>query len=196
MCFLMPLWMRFHEGQGLSDTGILQSMKPFVFLAFLMVPLLAFADSGNNGFRLTSSAFENNAVIPKEYTCDGGDVNPPLAFKNIPPKTKSLALTVSDPDAPEGTWSHWVVYNISPNTGEIIENTNPGTEGLSDFGKYTYGGPCPADEKLHHYIFRGYALDDILYVNEDPSLGEVEKAVRNHTIAKTELVGTYQKLPF
>ena len=66
------------------------------------------------------------------------------SFKNVPAKTKSLALTVSDPDAPEGTWSHWVVYNIPPNTGEIIENTNPGTEGLSDFGKYIYGGPLPA----------------------------------------------------
>jgi len=173
-------------------------MKLFtiILIGFLIFPLIVLADPGPHDFQLTSSAFENNSDIPKKYTCDGGDVNPPLKFKNVPARTKSLALTVSDPDAPEGTWSHWVVYNISPNTGEIIENTNPGTEGLSDFGKYTYGGPCPSDEKLHHYIFRAFALNDILYINEGPTLNEVEKAVRSHTIAKTELVGTYQKLPF
>ncbi len=109
--------------------------------------MLVWADPVSNDFQLTSTAFKNNADIPKKYTCDGGDINPPLTFKNVPVKAQSLALTVSDPDAPEGTWSHWVIYNIPPNTGEIIENTNPGTEGLSDFGKYTYGGPCPPDEQ-------------------------------------------------
>ncbi len=167
-----------------------------ILAGFLIFPLLTWADSGPNDFQLSSTAFDNGAAIPKKYTCDGGDINPTLIFKNVPAKTRSLALTVSDPDAPEGIWSHWVVYNISPNTQEIIENTNPGTEGLSDFGKYTYAGPCPADEKPHHYIFRAFALNDILYINEDPTLAEVEKAVRSHTIAKTELVGTYQKLPF
>ena len=161
-----------------------------------MFPLVLHADPGPHDFQLTSSAFEPNASIPKKYTCDGGDVNPPLAFKNVPAKTKSLALTVSDPDAPEGIWSHWLIYNIPPNTGDIIENTNPGTEGLSDFGKYTYGGPCPSNEKLHHYIFRAYALDSILNINEGPSFSEVEKAVQGHILAKTELIGTYQKSAF
>jgi len=106
-----------------------------LLLAILLFPVLAKADS----FQLTSNQFDNNATIPKKYTCDGSDVNPPLTFKNVPSNAKSLALTVTDPDAPEGTWSHWVVYNISPNAGEIMENTNPGTEGLSDFGKYVWG---------------------------------------------------------
>lgn len=167
-----------------------------IFTGCLIFPFPAGADSGSNNFQLTSSTFQNNEAIPKKYTCDGGDVNPPLTFKNVPAKTKSLALTVSNPDAPEGSWSQWVVYNIPPNTGEIIENTNPGTEGLSDFGKYTYAGPCPVDDKVHHYIFRAFALNDILYINEDPTLNEVEKAVRYHTIAKAELTGSYQKLPF
>jgi len=167
-----------------------------LFIGFLISPLPVWANSGSNDFQLTSTAFEANADIPKKYTCDGGDINPPLAFKNVPAKTKSLALTISDPDAPEGTWSHWVIYNIPPNTGEIIENTNPGTEGLNDFGKYTYGGPCPPDERLHHYIFRLYALNTILNINEGPSLSEVEKALRGHIIAKTELIGTYQKSVF
>ena len=173
-------------------------MKTFIiiFTGFLVSPLIVWASPELNEFQLTSTAFENNGDIPKKYTCEGGDINPPLTIKNIPAKTKSLALTISDPDAPEGTWSHWVVYNISPNTREIIENTNPGTEGLNDFGKYTYGGPCPPNEKLHHYIFRLYALNTVLNINEGPTLNEVEKAVRWHTIAKAKLVGTYQKLPF
>ena len=173
-------------------------MKTLLIIASLLLispPLvMAFWDAGD--FQVTSPAFGNNEVIPKDYTCNGGDVNPPLIFKNVPPKTKSFAITVSDPDAPEGVWSHWVVYNISPATRQIKENSNPGTEGLSDFGKYVYGGPCPQDEKVHHYIFRVFALNDLLYINEGPSFAEVEKAVRFHTIAKSELTGTYQKLPF
>ena len=159
----------------------------------LFFPLRVFADSPSNNFQITSSAFSDGDDIPKRFTCDGGDVNPPLAIKNVPSKAKSLTLTVSDPDAPEGTWSHWIIYNISPNTSEIIENTNPGTEGLSDFGKYTYGGPCPSDNRLHHYIFRVYALNTILNINEGPSLPEVEKAIRGHIISQTQLTGTYQK---
>jgi len=167
-----------------------------IFMGLLLSPLLVWAGPGANALQLTSTAFENNSEIPKKYTCFGGDVNPPLTFKNVPAKTKSLALTIADPDAPEGTWSHWIVYNISPKKAEITENTNPGTEGLNDFGKYAYGGPCPPDEKLHHYIFHLYALDTILIINEGPTLNEVEKAIQWHTIAKAKLTGTYQKLPF
>jgi Raf kinase inhibitor-like YbhB/YbcL family protein len=143
--------------------------------------------------QLTSVSFKNNGNIPQKYTCEGGDINPPLTIKNVPHLSQSLVLTVSDPDAPEGNWSHWVVYNISPNTIEIIKNTNPGTEGLNDFGKYAYGGPCPPDERPHHYIFRLYALDFFLIINEGPTLGEVEKAIRGHIIAQTQLVGLYRK---
>jgi Raf kinase inhibitor-like YbhB/YbcL family protein len=167
-----------------------------IFLGLLMIPLPVRADPGQNAFTISSAAFNNNADIPKKYTCDGKDVNPPLLIQNVPDKTKSLALTVTDPDAPEGTWTHWVIYNIPPNTGDIIENTNPGTEGLSDFGKYTYGGPCPPDAKVHHYIFRLYALNTAININEGPSISEVEKAINGHVIAKTELTGTYQKPVF
>ena len=172
-------------------------MKTLIILMGLLIsPLFVWADSKSGDFQLTSTAFEDNAVIPKKYTCNGGDINPPLAFKNVPAKTKSLALLVSDPDAPEGTWSHWVVYNMPPNTGEILENTNPGTEGLNDFGKYAYGGPCPPDEKLHHYIFQAFALNNILYINEGPSISEVEKAIKGHVIANAKLIGTFQKAVF
>ncbi len=161
-------------------------------MAFLIGPMTVQADS----FQLVSSAFDNNSEIPKKYTCDGADINPPLTFKNVPPKAKTLVLTVSDPDAPEGTWSHWVVYNIPPEKPEIKENSIPGTEGLSDFGKYAYAGPCPQDNRLHHYIFRAYALKAILVINEGPSIAEVEKAIRPHTIAKAQLTATYQKSTF
>jgi len=163
-----------------------------IILGLLISPLLVWADA----FEITSAAFNNNTEIPREFTCDGKDVNPPIMIKNVPLKAKSLALTVTDPDASEGIWTHWVIYNIPPNTGEIIENTNPGTEGLSDFGKYTYGGPCPPDGKVHHYIFRVYALNNALNINEGPSISEVEKAIKGHVIAKTELTGTYQKPVF
>jgi len=167
-------------------------MKIFIFLICFFMSTLVWAGE----FQLTSAVFKNNGDVPQKYTCDGSDVNPPLSFKNVPAKAKSLVVTVTDPDAPEGTWTHWIVYNVPPNMGDIIENTNPGTEGLSDFGKYAFSGPCPSDEKSHHYIFRAYALNEILDINEGPSISEVEKAIRGHVIAKTELIGMYQKSPF
>jgi Raf kinase inhibitor-like YbhB/YbcL family protein len=147
-------------------------------------------------FQLVSPAFKDNGIIPKMYTCEGSDINPPLEFKNVPPRAKSLVLTISDPDAPEGTWSHWIVYNISPDKTFIKAHSDPGTEGLNDFGKYAYGGPCPPDEKPHHYIFHAYALDAILFINEGPTFSEVEKAVKGHAIAKAQLTGLDQKPPF
>jgi len=170
-------------------------MKTFtiIFIGCLFFPLVALAAGGKHNLQLTSSVFKNNGHIPKKYTCEGGDINPPLTIKNVPASSESLVLTVSDPDAPEGIWSHWVVYNISPNTMEIIKNTNPGTEGLNDFGKYAYSGPCPSDERPHHYIFRLCALNIFLVINEGPTLSEVEKAIRGHIIAQTEITGIYRK---
>ena len=112
------------------------------------------------------------------------------------PQAKSLALTVSDPDAPNGTWSHWIIYNITAQFREVPENTDPGTEGISDFGKNAYGGPCPPDQKLHHYIFRAYALDAVLTINEDPTMANVEYDLRKHILARAKLTGTYQKSAF
>lgn len=173
--------------------NIKMSFLSLFLLGFLIFPLSVHADQGQDSFQIVSSAFNNNAEMPKKYTCDGKDVNPPLVIKNVPEKAKSLALMVTDPDASEGSWAHWIIYNIPPNTGDIIENTNPGTEGLSDFGKYTYGGPCPPDGKVHHYVFCLYALNSSLNINEGPSISEVEKAMQGHIVAKTELTGTYQK---
>jgi hypothetical protein len=140
---------------------------------------------------ITSPAFENNKPIPRKYTCDGDDVNPPLDIKGTPEGTKSLVLMVDDPDAPMVTWDHWIVWNIPP-TSRIEENTVPGVEGLNSFGKHHYGGPCPPSG-THRYFFKLYALDIELGLTSDSRKKDVEKAMRDHVLAKGELMGFYSR---
>ena len=140
---------------------------------------------------VSSSAFENNKLIPAKYTCDGDDVNPPLTIEGTPAETKSLVLIVDDPDAPSGTWDHWVVWNIPP-TNRIEENAVPGTEGLNTYRKHSYGGPCPP-WGTHRYFFKVYALDTKLTLNPNSRKKDVEKAMKDHVLAKGELVGLYRR---
>ncbi len=163
----------------------------FVILPSLLVQAEPKLPAGK--FQLTSTAFDANGEFPKRFTCHGSDVNPPLEMSNVPAKAKSLALTVHDPDAPEGVWVHWVLYNIPPDKAQIAENSNPGYQSLNDFGKYNYAGPCPADERVHRYVFRAYAVDTILEINEGMTMQDLEKAMRGHIVAKSELVGVYRK---
>jgi len=139
-----------------------------------------------------SSAFENNKFIPAKYTCDGDDVNPPLAIEGVPEGTKTLALIVDDPDAPMGTWDHWIVWNIPATTSKIAENTVPGTEGMNDFRRRSYGGPCPPSG-THRYFFKVYALDVKLDLSPTSRKRDVEKAMQGHVLAKGELVGLYRR---
>ncbi|MBW2992325.1 YbhB/YbcL family Raf kinase inhibitor-like protein [Candidatus Woesearchaeota archaeon] len=141
--------------------------------------------------KLTSPVFENNGNIPAKYTCQGDDVNPELSIEGIPGGTKSLVLIVDDPDAPMGTWDHWVVWNIKP-TDKIKENSVPGVQGMNDFGKHDYGGPCPPSG-THRYMFKLYALDTELDIDESAHKKDVEKAMEGHILAKTQLIGLYQK---
>ena len=140
---------------------------------------------------IKSSAFANNGSIPTKYTCDGEDVNPPLNIEGIPQETQSLALTVDDPDAPMGTWDHWVVWNISP-SNEIKENTTPGVQGVNDFRKHSYGGPCPPSG-THRYFFKVYALDTKLNLSPNSRKKELEKAMQGHILAKGETIGRYSR---
>ena len=140
---------------------------------------------------VTSPAFENNKSIPSRYTCDGDDVNPPLTIEGIPEETKSLVLIVDDPDAPMGTWDHWIVWNIPP-TSKIEENSVPGVEGLNDFGKHSYGGPCPPSG-THRYFFKICALDTKLNLDSNSRKKDVEKAMKGHILASGELVGLYSR---
>jgi len=138
-----------------------------------------------------SSAFEHQKMIPFKYTCDGDDVNPPLIIEGIPEGTKSLVLIVDDPDAPMGTWDHWVVWNIPP-TNRIEEDSVPGTEGMNSSGRRWYGGPCPPSG-THRYFFKVYALDTQLSLGSNSRKKDVEKAMKGHMLAQGELVGLYSR---
>ena len=139
-----------------------------------------------------SPAFESNKRIPAKYTCDGDNVNPPLTIEDIPENTKSLVLIIDDPDAAAGTWNHWLVWNIPPASHKIGENTIPGTEGVSTYGKHAYGGPCPP-YGTHRYFFKVYALDTKLELNPNSQKKDVEKAMEGHVLAEGELLGLYRR---
>jgi len=140
---------------------------------------------------ITSPAFKNMGFIPEKYTCDGDDVNPPLKIEGIPEGTRSLVLIVDDPDAPRGTWDHWIVWNIPP-LEKIEEDSVPGTEGLNDFNRRSYGGPSPPSG-THRYFFKVYALDTKLDLHPNSRKKDVERAMNRHIIAKGEIVGRYSR---
>ena len=150
---------------------------------------------------LKSSAFENGQVIPPKYTCDGDNVNPPLAIGGVPEEAKSLALIVDDPDVPkqlkpDGVFDHWTLFNIAPATREISENGSAGTAGANGSGKSAYTGPCPPPQyepSEHRYFFRLYALDGELALPAGASKKEVLAAMEGHVIGQAELVGRYKR---
>lgn len=141
--------------------------------------------------KLTSSEFENDKWIPKKFTCEGDDINPTLIIEDIPVRTKSLALIVDDPDAPMGTWVHWVVYDI-PAVPRIEEDSVPGKQGINDFDRKDYGGPCPPSG-THRYFFKIYALDKQLALGGMVDKKALEKAMQGHIVDKAELIGLYKK---
>ncbi len=153
--------------------------------------------------KLTSTAFSHNAEIPRLYTCAGKDVSPPLAWSGVPAGAKSLVMIVDDPDAPDPaapimTWVHWVLYDIPPSATGLPQGIAPrelpvGTrEGLNDWKRTGYGGPCPPVGP-HRYFHKLYALDVVLADLRKPTKAALEKAMRGHVLAQTELVGTYQR---
>lgn len=144
--------------------------------------------------RISSSAFKNNDFIPEKYTCDGSNINPPLSIVDVPKNVQSLALVVDDPDAPAGTFTHWLVWNINPNTTEISGNYVPqgSVEGLGSFGKSHYGGPCPGFG-THRYFFKIFALDTKLNLSSSSTIKEFLLSIQNHILAKAELIGKYSR---
>lgn len=148
---------------------------------------------------LTSSAFNEGAMIPGKYTCDGADVSPPLKCGELPDGTKSLALICDDPDAPVGTWVHWVYYDIPAGTKGLPENVatdehpaEGGTQGINDFRKIGYGGPCPPGG-THRYYFKLYALDTPLNLSPGATKKQLLKAIENHIISQAQLMGKYKR---
>lgn len=140
---------------------------------------------------VSSPAFKRNEMIPATYTCDGENISPPLDIKNIPDETKCLVLIVEDPDAPSGTWVHWLVWNI-PVTHHIRENEVHGMQGINDFLQNQYGGPCPPSG-THHYFFKIYALNALLDLPAKTRKTQVEKAMSENIIGFGQLVGLYKK---
>lgn len=152
--------------------------------------------------KLTSTAFESNGGIPSKYTCDGANMNPPLAISDVPAKSKSLVLIMDDPDIPDfvkkkfgiQVWDHWVAFNIPLGTKEITEGNNPpGLLGKNTSGKNAYGSPCPPDRE-HRYFFKLYALDTELDLPEGAAKADVEKAMKNHILAEAKLIGKYERM--
>ena len=151
--------------------------------------------------KLTSPAFAYNELIPSTYTCDGDNINPPLVISDVPMNAKSLAIIVEDPDIPDAAkknfnvdiWAHWVVFNINPSISEIKQDTQPqGVAGKNSGGRNSYQGPCPPSG-THRYFFKLYALDATLNIPEGSTKKQVESAMQNHILAKSELIGLYKR---
>jgi len=149
---------------------------------------------------LRSRAFQAQAAIPTVHTCDGADRSPPLEWSGAPEDTRSFALIADDPDAPRGTWVHWVLYDLPAETASLDEAMatsrtlrNGGVQGHNDFRKLGYGGPCPPAGNAHRYFFKLYALDKRLGLAPGATKAEVERAMEGHVLAHAELVGRYER---
>lgn len=148
--------------------------------------------------KFTSSEFEKNGNIPKQYTCDGKDINPPFKIEGVDARAKSLVIIMEDPDVPtylceDGMWDHWIKFNISVDTKVIEEGKEPeGVSGVGTSGNMDYHGPCPPDGE-HRYIFILYSLDTELDLLEGSSKTEVREAMHGHILQKTELIGIYAR---
>ena len=151
-------------------------------------------------FQLKSAAFEPNGSIPRKYTCDGPDVSPPLSWTDPPAGTQSLSLIMDDPDAPVGTWVHWVLYDLPADTRALPENLSKDRElasgakqGQNDFRKIGYGGPCPPPGPAHRYFFKLYALDAKTNLKPGVSKADLLRAMEGHILAQAELIGRYRR---
>ena len=172
-----------------------------IFIVFVIIALLLFLSynsfiskkENSRHMNIISARFKNGEEIPKEFTCEGDNFNPPLTFSDIPQNTKSLALVVEDPDAPVGIWYHWLLYNISPETSHIGEHSKPdgAIEGLANGGTPGYEGPCPPNPQAHRYIFTLYALDQMFQLSKDTDVPKFREVVNGHIIEQTTLMGIY-----
>ena len=163
-------------------------------------PLNLLSQSGGEKMSITisSTSFENGGSIPKKFTCDGEDASPQLSWKAFPQKTANFVLIADDPDAPVGTWTHWIVYDLPATQTELEESVSrteklPGgaQQGTNDFRKVGYGGPCPPPGKPHRYFFKIYALDVKLNLAPGASKEQVEQAMQGHVLAQGQLIGKY-----
>jgi len=149
--------------------------------------------------KIMSSAFEDGGLIPAKYTCDGADISVPLQWDAVPEGTKSIAVICDDPDAPMGTWVHWVLFNLPAETRELAENVpadatlaNGAKQGITDFGRIGYGGPCPPSG-THRYFFRIYALDTAVDLTSNAKKHDLLEAMEGHILGQGRLIGKYKR---
>ena len=169
------------------------------FLTVLIIPLAAENQmTGGRSMELRSSAFRSGADIPRKHTCDGTDLSPPLMWENVPSATKSFALIADDPDAPVGTWVHWVIYDLPARSSELQEGmpaaeslSGGAKQGVNDFRKVGYGGPCPPPGRAHHYFFKLYALDVESLLKPRATKQRLLDAMKGHILAEAQLMGRY-----
>ncbi len=190
-----------------------------VVAAFLLLTLITMASCSSNtkprahtptptpnaltengsGLVLSSTAFKEGQAIPRQYTCDGVNISPPLEWTGAPKTAKTIAIIADDPDAPAGIWVHWVLYNVPAEYIGFVENVpasenlrGGGFQGKNDFGKIGYGGPCPPSG-THRYFFKIYAVDSELPLEAGATKADVEKAMQGHIVAQGQLMGTYSR---
>jgi Raf kinase inhibitor-like YbhB/YbcL family protein len=159
----------------------------------ILLAVIASSAAEEARMKITSSAFQEGGNIPSRFTCDGSDISPPLQIAGVPSEAKSLVLIADDPDAPSGLFTHWLVWNIPPQTNSIAEGGTPkGVHGANDFGKSGYRGPCPPPG-THRYSFKIFALDRELDLRALAKRSQVDAAMKGHIIAQGELVGRYAR---
>ena len=178
-----------------------------LLIAFMLLCLWLSKDQSNSEIaggkkmeiKMKSTAFDEGGMIPKRYTCDGSDISPPLAWSAVPEGTKSLALICDDPDAPMGTWVHWVLFNLPADTRKLPENVPPqkrleneAIHGMNDFRKIGYGGPCPPGG-THRYYFKLYTLDTEMNLEPGTTKRELLDAMEGHILAQGQLMGRYRR---
>jgi Raf kinase inhibitor-like YbhB/YbcL family protein len=188
----------------ISAVKQVKAMKRCSFLAALLGAAVFFmgaaawgqtTGTSSSAMKISSPAFKDGAAIPKTYTADGKDVNPPLHIEGVPAGTKSLVLIVDDPDAPRGTWNHWLVWNIDPKTTEITEHSVPAgaVKGTTDFGSAKYGGPSPPSG-THRYFFKLYALDTTLKLSSSSKRAALDQELVKHKpVAEASVMGKYSR---
>jgi hypothetical protein len=189
---MIPCWPRLSEGAAAAA---------FCFvLGLAAVNSLAADKTGKDQMQLTSTVFTEGAAIPPKHTCDAKNVSPPLKWNDVPAGAKTLVLIVDDPDAPSGTWVHWVLYDLPATTSELAEDVpksqyiaGGAKQGLNDFRHLGYGGPCPPHGNPHRYFFKLYALDVLLDLKPGLTKKELEQAMEKHILAQARLMGTYQR---
>src|SRR6478672_2226527 len=166
-------------------------MKPISLALAIFVGIILNMNAASS-ISVTTPAFQAGGDVAAKFTCNGANVNPELKINGVPNEAKSLVLIVDDPDAPRGLFTHWIVWNIGPKTTRMAENSAPtaGVQGINDFGKRNYGGPCPPSG-THRYFFKIFALDTKLELKPGARRAELDAAMRGHILAQGELMGRY-----